>query len=108
MQRPGRIRATASTVASPGCGAPSAATSGSRRSTLPLTAFDVALDQPGSVAGRTTEYLSWTPLTYTCNVTGLPAATVPCGFVAGLPVGLQVIGRRGADALVLRAAAAFE
>jgi aspartyl-tRNA(Asn)/glutamyl-tRNA(Gln) amidotransferase subunit A len=60
------------------------------------------------VAGRTTEYLSWTPFTYTCNVTGLPAATVPCGFVAGLPVGLQVIGRRGADALVIRAAAAFE
>ena len=54
------------------------------------------------------EYLSWTPFTYTFNVTGQPAATVPCGMVDGLPVGLQIAGRRGADALVLRAAATFE
>lgn len=41
--------------------------------------------------------------------TGQPAITVPCGFTAeGLPVGLQIVGRRFADALVLRAAAAFE
>jgi aspartyl-tRNA(Asn)/glutamyl-tRNA(Gln) amidotransferase subunit A len=76
--------------------------------TLPLTAFAAGLDQPGSVAGRATEYLSWTALTYPFNVSGQPAATVPCGSVDGLPVGLQIIGRRGADALVLRAAAAFE
>ena len=76
--------------------------------TLPVTAFAAGLDQPGSVAGRTTEYLSWTAFTYPFNVTGQPAATVPCGSVDGLPVGLQIVGRRGADALVLRAAAAFE
>jgi Asp-tRNA(Asn)/Glu-tRNA(Gln) amidotransferase A subunit family amidase len=33
---------------------------------------------------------------------------VPCGLVDGLPVGLQIVGRRGEDALVLRAARAFE
>jgi aspartyl-tRNA(Asn)/glutamyl-tRNA(Gln) amidotransferase subunit A len=76
--------------------------------TLPVTAFAAGLDQPGSVAGRTTEYLSWTALTYPFNVSGQPAASVPCGAVDGLPVGLQIIGRRGADALVLRAAATFE
>jgi aspartyl-tRNA(Asn)/glutamyl-tRNA(Gln) amidotransferase subunit A len=76
--------------------------------TLPVTAFAAGLDQPGSVAGRATEYLSWTALTYPFNISGQPAATVPCGRVDGLPVGLQIIGRRGADALVLRAAAAFE
>jgi aspartyl-tRNA(Asn)/glutamyl-tRNA(Gln) amidotransferase subunit A len=76
--------------------------------TLPVTAFAAGLDQPGSVAGHTTEYLSWTAFTYPFNVTGQPAATVPCGMVDGLPVGLQIIGRRGDDALVLRAAAAFE
>jgi aspartyl-tRNA(Asn)/glutamyl-tRNA(Gln) amidotransferase subunit A len=76
--------------------------------TLPITAFAAGLDQPGSVAGRATEYLSWTAFTYPFNVSGQPAATVPCGSVEGLPVGLQIVGRRGADALVLRAAAAFE
>jgi aspartyl-tRNA(Asn)/glutamyl-tRNA(Gln) amidotransferase subunit A len=76
--------------------------------TLPLTAFAAGLDQPGTVAGRPTEYLSWTGLTYPFNVSGQPAATVPCGRVDGLPVGLQIVGRRGSDALVLRAAAAFE
>jgi aspartyl-tRNA(Asn)/glutamyl-tRNA(Gln) amidotransferase subunit A len=44
-----------------------------------------------------------------CNQTMQPAASVPCGFTrAGLPIGLQIIGRRYADALVLRAAAAYE
>jgi aspartyl-tRNA(Asn)/glutamyl-tRNA(Gln) amidotransferase subunit A len=76
--------------------------------TVPVTAFPAGLDQPGSVAGRPTEYLSWTAFTYPFNVSGQPAATVPCGSVDGLPVGLQIVGRRGADALVLRAAAAFE
>src|SRR5690349_9930080 len=76
--------------------------------TVPVTAFKAGLDQPGSVAGRPTEYLSWTAFTYPFNVSGQPAATVPCGSVDGLPVGLQIVGRRGNDALVLRAAAAFE
>lgn len=47
-------------------------------------------------------------LTAWCNQTGSPAASVPCGFAAGMPTGLQIIGRRGADALVLRAAHAYE
>jgi aspartyl-tRNA(Asn)/glutamyl-tRNA(Gln) amidotransferase subunit A len=76
--------------------------------TLPVTAFPAGLDHPGSVAGRATQYLSWTALTYPFNVSGQPAASVPCGSVDGLPVGLQIVGRRGGDELVLRAAAAFE
>lgn len=48
-------------------------------------------------------------LTQLFNLTGQPAATVPCGWTAdGLPLGLQIVGRRHEDALVLRAAAAFE
>jgi aspartyl-tRNA(Asn)/glutamyl-tRNA(Gln) amidotransferase subunit A len=48
-------------------------------------------------------------LTPLFNLTGQPAATVPCGWTAdGLPLGLQIVGRRHEDALVLRAAAAFE
>jgi aspartyl-tRNA(Asn)/glutamyl-tRNA(Gln) amidotransferase subunit A len=39
---------------------------------------------------------------------GSPVASVPCGFVDDLPVGLAIVGRPGADAVVLRAAAAFQ
>jgi aspartyl-tRNA(Asn)/glutamyl-tRNA(Gln) amidotransferase subunit A len=77
--------------------------------TMPCPPFRAGADQPGWVAGRPTEYLSWTAFTYPFNVTGQPAASVPCGRDSdGLPVGLQIVGRRGEDALVLRAARAFE
>ncbi len=43
------------------------------------------------------------------NMTGQPAATIPCGFSSeGLPLGLQIVGRWGDEATVLRASAAFE
>ena len=42
------------------------------------------------------------------NVTGHPVMTVPCGLSGGLPVGMMLVGRRGEDATVLRAAHAFE
>lgn len=48
-------------------------------------------------------------LTYAFSVMGLPAISIPCGFTRdGLPVGLQIVGKRRGDAAVLRAAAAFE
>jgi amidase len=48
-------------------------------------------------------------LTYAFSVLGLPAISVPCGFTRdGLPVGLQIVGKRRGEAAVLRAAAAFE
>lgn len=70
---------------------------------------------PGPLPGPTTlggkpinPLLGWL-LTYPFNLTGQPAITVPCGFTDdGLPVGLQIAGRRHADAAVLRAAAAYE
>jgi amidase len=48
-------------------------------------------------------------LTYAFSVLGLPAISIPCGFTNdGLPVGLQIVGKRRGEASVLRAAAAFE
>jgi aspartyl-tRNA(Asn)/glutamyl-tRNA(Gln) amidotransferase subunit A len=42
------------------------------------------------------------------NLTGLPAISVPCGFSAGLPIGLQIVGGAWREAAVLRAARAYE
>ena len=53
--------------------------------------------------------LGWTPFSYPFNLTQQPAATIPCGVTSdGLPIGLQLVGPMFADALVLRAARAFE
>jgi aspartyl-tRNA(Asn)/glutamyl-tRNA(Gln) amidotransferase subunit A len=56
-------------------------------------------------------FINWpfTPFTCIFNLTGNPGATVPCGFSSNhLPIGLQIIGRRGDEAMVLQASAAFE
>ena len=53
--------------------------------------------------------LGWTPFSYPFNLTQQPACTIPCGLTrAGLPVGLQIVGPMFGDALVLRAARAYE
>ena len=53
--------------------------------------------------------LGWTPFSYPFNLTQQPACTIPCGLThAGLPMGLQMVGPMFGDALVLRAARAFE
>jgi aspartyl-tRNA(Asn)/glutamyl-tRNA(Gln) amidotransferase subunit A len=75
--------------------------------TLPITAFAKGRDVPAG--WHSADWTSWTPYTYPFNMTQQPAASVPCGFTsAGLPVGLQIVGPRHADALVLRAARAYE
>jgi aspartyl-tRNA(Asn)/glutamyl-tRNA(Gln) amidotransferase subunit A len=54
-------------------------------------------------------WIDWTPFSYPFNMTRQPAATVPCGLTkAGLPIGLQIVGRLNEDDVVLRAARAFE
>jgi aspartyl-tRNA(Asn)/glutamyl-tRNA(Gln) amidotransferase subunit A len=76
--------------------------------TLCLPAFPLGLVGPREVAGREVTHLGWT-LCYPFNYSGQPAVSVPAGWTAsGLPVGLQIVGRRLEDALVLRAAATFE
>jgi len=77
--------------------------------TIPMTAPDYGATEV-SFGGETTPIL-WAvnALTVPANVTGMPALTVPAGFGAdGLPIGLQLMGRPGADATVLGAGHAFE
>jgi aspartyl-tRNA(Asn)/glutamyl-tRNA(Gln) amidotransferase subunit A len=74
--------------------------------TLPIPAFEAAVEVP---AGWPRErWTSWTPFTYPFNMTQQPAASVPCGFAEGLPVGLHIVGPRHADNAVLAAANAFQ
>jgi aspartyl-tRNA(Asn)/glutamyl-tRNA(Gln) amidotransferase subunit A len=55
------------------------------------------------------DWLRWAGFSYPFNMTWLPAATCPCGFTpGGLPVGIQIVGRRFRDLQVLQAARAFE
>ncbi len=75
--------------------------------TLPLPAFDAGRETPQANSGQ--RWMDWTPFTYPFNLTQQPAASIPCGFTRdGLPIGMQIVGARYADALVLRAARAFE
>ena len=74
---------------------------------MPITAFTAGQD----LADMDTQedWMDWSPFTYPFNLTGQPACVVPCGFTeVGMPVGLQIVGPRYADLLVMRAAGAFE
>jgi aspartyl-tRNA(Asn)/glutamyl-tRNA(Gln) amidotransferase subunit A len=75
--------------------------------TVPIPAFEAGHDvPPGSGLSSWPE---WTPFTYPFNLTQQPAATVPAGVTSdGRPVGLQVVGPRHSDDLVLAVCRAFE
>jgi aspartyl-tRNA(Asn)/glutamyl-tRNA(Gln) amidotransferase subunit A len=75
---------------------------------LPLPAFEAGREYPAGLTGEH-RWVDWTPFSYPFNLTGQPAISVPCGLTPdGLPAGLQIVGPRFADALVLRAARAYE
>jgi aspartyl-tRNA(Asn)/glutamyl-tRNA(Gln) amidotransferase subunit A len=75
--------------------------------TLAIAAFDAGKEVADKMLQS--RWTDWTPFTFPFNLTQQPAASIPCGFTKdGLPVGLHLVGPRYADALVLRAARAFE
>jgi aspartyl-tRNA(Asn)/glutamyl-tRNA(Gln) amidotransferase subunit A len=78
--------------------------------TTAVAAFPLTWDFPPEIAGRRLEsQLDWYPFTYPFNLTGHPAVSVPCGWTPdGLPIGLQIVGPRFAEPVVLRVAATLE
>jgi amidase len=80
---------------------------------LPVTQvapFPVEVEYPTEINGQQMKsYLEWMEIVYAFTLTGLPAISVPCAFTAaGMPVGLQIIGRKNDDFGVLQLAHAFE
>lgn len=74
--------------------------------TAPIAAFKAELPCPTDDPARPFEHIAFT---VPFNMTEQPAASVNCGFTSGgLPIGLQIVGRRFDDLGVLRMAAAFE
>jgi amidase len=78
--------------------------------TTPIPPFPAEMRFPTEIAGKPMEnYVDWAALAYAFTMVGLPAMSVPAGWTKkGLPVGIQIVGRRYAEAAVLRAGAAYE
>lgn len=80
---------------------------------MPVTAWSAEpgpRQGPKEIGGKPTPTMHHRlEFTFPFNLTGQPAASVPCGFTKdGLPVGLQIVGKWHADSTVLRAAACLE
>lgn len=74
-----------------------------------VAAFPADQLQPSHWEPHPWDWIRWAEFSYPFNLSGSPAASVPCGFTEeGLPVGLQIVSRRFNDLGVLQAAAAFE
>ncbi|MBV9755978.1 MAG: amidase [Alphaproteobacteria bacterium] len=74
-----------------------------------VAAFPAERLQPEHWPQHDWDWISWAEFSYPFNLSGNPAASVPCGFTHdGLPVGLQIVARRFDDLGLLQAAAAFE
>jgi aspartyl-tRNA(Asn)/glutamyl-tRNA(Gln) amidotransferase subunit A len=74
-----------------------------------VAAFPADLLSPEHWPQHEWDWVQWAEFSYPFNMAWNPAASVPCGFTgSGLPVGLQIVGRRFDDLGVLQAAAAFE
>jgi aspartyl-tRNA(Asn)/glutamyl-tRNA(Gln) amidotransferase subunit A len=81
--------------------------------TLTRTAIPIEerLFEPIEIEGRKVDTVrrAWYPYTHPFNLTGHPAITLPCGVHSdGLPMAIQLVGRRGQDARLLHAAALSE
>jgi amidase len=76
----------------------------------PVSPFPVEQNYPQSIGGQTmATYIDWVAPTFLVTLSGLPAISVPCGLTRdGLPVGLQIVGRRWGEEGVLALARAVE
>lgn len=77
--------------------------------TTPIPAFDAEMKYPETIGGRSASVLTFIGFLYPFNITGLPAANIPCGWSSdGLPIGMQIVGKRFDELTILQVSKAFE
>jgi Asp-tRNA(Asn)/Glu-tRNA(Gln) amidotransferase A subunit family amidase len=81
--------------------------------TTPCSAFKPGWLESGTtfpkIGKKSLSTMDWMTYTFPFNMTGLPAASIPCGWTSeGLPIGMQIIGRQYDERTVLQASKAFE
>jgi len=77
--------------------------------TTAVKPFELGRINPDEISGEPATPIGWMPFTYPFNFTGLPAASIPAGFSRdGLPIGMQIVGRKFDDLGVLRLSKAYQ
>ncbi|MFW9825284.1 MAG: amidase [Candidatus Thorarchaeota archaeon] len=77
--------------------------------TTACAAFELGVAAPTEINGIAVSQTGWQPFTFPFNFTGHPAASIPCGWATGnLPIGMQIVGKRFDELLVLQVSKAFE
>ena len=77
--------------------------------TLACPAFELNIPFPKKIDGKEVKAGEWLSYTYPFNLSGHPAASIPCGWSSdGLPIGMQIIGKRFDEVKVLQVSKAFE
>jgi aspartyl-tRNA(Asn)/glutamyl-tRNA(Gln) amidotransferase subunit A len=77
--------------------------------TTGLPAFELGILFPSEIDGKMVSPTAWAPLVSLFNMTGNPAASIPCGWSNdGLPIGMQIVGNKFDDLTVLQVSKAFE
>jgi len=77
--------------------------------TIAIPPFELGIMFPPKINGKNVSPTAWMPFSFPFNLTGHPAASIPCGWSSGgLPTGMQIVGNRFNDLLVLQVSQAFE
>ena len=76
---------------------------------IAIPPFELGIMFPPKINEKSVSPTAWMPLSFPFNLTGHPAASIPCGWSnEGLPTGMQIVGNRFNDLLVLQVSKAFE
>jgi len=77
--------------------------------TTAVPAFELGTAAPRQINGIDVRATDWQPFTFPFNFTGHPAASIPCGWTSdNLPIGMQIVGKRFQELLILQVSRAFE
>ena len=77
--------------------------------TTAVPAFELETAAPRQINGISVNAIDWQPFTFPFNFTGHPAASIPCGWASeNLPIGMQIVGKRFDELLILQVSKTFE